>query len=205
MPYLCTVKYVIFFISFLCLISACSGDKLPVLANPANPADKTPVIPPFSFINQENAVVTDKTFDGKIYVADFIFLSCPTICPKMNVEMLKVYKAFERDERVLFISHTIDPLHDSVPQLKAFAQNLGVSSHKWHFVTGNVDSIYTLAEKNYFTDAYPDSTDTKNFIHSGGLLLIDKEKHIRGVYDGTNEEETTRLIGDIKILLKEQF
>ena len=105
----------------------------------------------------------------------------------------------------LFISHTIDPEHDSISLLKSFSENLGVSSKKWHFVTGNVDSIYKIAEKNYFTSAYPDSIDKSNFIHGGGLLLVDKNKHIRGVYDGTDESETNRLISDIKLLLKEQF
>lgn len=111
--------------------------------------------------------------------------------------MHKAYKEFENDDRILFISHTIDSAHDSVPQLKAFAQNLGVSSNKWHFVTDNLVSIYVLAEKNYFTSAYPDSSDARNFIHGGGLLLVDKYKHICGVYDGTNQTETVRLIKDI--------
>lgn len=188
------------------MLQSCNSKQLPVLGNPEggkeNPAS---VIPSFSFINQENKVVTDKTFDDKIYIADFIFLSCGTICPKMNVEMLKVYKAFDKDERVLFISHTVDPEHDSIPQLKAFATELGVSSKKWHFVTGNKDSIYKLALENYFTSAYPDSADKNNFVHGGGLLLVDKEKHIRGVYDGTNEIETERLIKDIKTLIKEDY
>ena len=158
-----------------------------------------------TFVNQDNFIVSQQTFYDKIYVADFTFLSCATICPKMNIEMLRTYKAFENDGRVLFISHTIDPEHDSIPLLKSFSENLGVSSKKWHFVTGNVDSIYKIAEKNYFTSAYPDSIDNRNFIHGGGLLLVDKNKHIRGVYDGTDESETDRLISDIKLLLKEQF
>ncbi len=199
------VKFCAIFIFLVCFI-ACTDEHLPVLNDPKeNNPSKKHSIPPFSFVDQDNLIVTEKTFTGKVYVADFIFLSCPTICPKMNLEMLKVYKAFEHDDRVLFISHTIDPKNDSIPLLKAFAESLGVSSAKWHFVTGNVDSIYSIAQKNYFTEAYPDSTDHKNFIHGGGLLLVDKNRHIRGVYDGTDETETVRLIEEIKILTKEQF
>lgn len=196
------IKYLIL-ISFL--IGACSEEKLPVLGKSGSNDKNAPRIPFFTFVNQDKTEVTSQTFKDKIYVADFIFLSCATICPKMNMEMLKTYKAFETDNRVLFISHTIDPAHDSIPLLKAFAENLGVSSKKWHFVTGNADSIFSIAEKNYFTSAYPDSADKRNFIHSGGLLLVDKNKHIRGVYDGTDANETERLIGDIKLLLKEQY
>ena len=196
------IKYFIL-ISFL--LGSCSEEKLPVLGKSSSSDKNAPTIPPFTFVNQDNFIVSQQTFYDKIYVADFIFLSCATICPKMNIEMLRTYKAFENDGRVLFISHTIDPEHDSIPLLKSFSENLGVSSKKWHFVTGNVDSIYKIAEKNYFTSAYPDSIDNRNFIHGGGLLLVDKNKHIRGVYDGTDESETDRLISDIKLLLKEQF
>lgn len=194
-----------YFIIMCYILASCSEGKLPVLGKSASTDDKAPTIPVFTFVNQDKIKVTQQTFNDKIYVADFIFLSCATICPKMNMEMLKTYKAFENDNRVLFLSHTIDPEHDSIPRLKAFAENLGVSSKKWHFVTGNADSIFSIAEKNYFTSAYPDSTDKRNFIHGGGLLLVDKNKHIRGVYDGTDAIETERLIRDIKLLLKEQF
>jgi protein SCO1/2 len=187
-------------------IGACSTvPEIPVLGNPSGENGVTHTIPEFSFVNQDSVWVTEKTFSNKIYLADFIFLSCPTICPKMNAEMLKAYRIFEHDDRVLFLSHTIDPARDSVKVLKAFAQNLNVSSDKWHFVTGNIDSIYALAEKGYFTSTYPDSTDPGNFIHGGGLLLVDKKRQIRGVYDGTDERETERLIKDVKLLLKEQF
>ena len=123
----------------------------------------------------------------------------------MTKEMFNVYLAFASDPRVLFISHTIDPDHDSVARLKMYAQNLGINTKKWHFVTGNKDSIYHMANKSYFATAYPDSTAPGGFTHSGGFLLIDKEKHIRGVYNGTDPLETKRLISDIEILLKNEF
>lgn len=162
-----------------------------------------PVIPPFAFTDQDSLPVNEKSFAGKIYVADFIFLSCPAICPKMTQEMKKVYESFKGDDQVLFLSHTIDPERDTIPRLKAYTTGLGIDDKKWRFVTGNQDTIYHLAEKEYFSSAFKDSTAPGGYVHSGGLLLIDKDRHIRGVYDGTNPQETNRLITDIHLLLKE--
>lgn len=164
-----------------------------------------PTIPAFKFINQDSIQITNKTFDGKIYIADFIFLSCPSICPKMTNEMTKVYEAYKSNPNILYISHTIDPINDSIPRLKSYAENLGADPNKWSFVTGDKDKIYSLAEKSYFTTAYSDSIAPGGYVHSGGLLLVDKNKQIRGVYDGTDPKETERLKTDIKTLLNEQF
>jgi len=181
--------------------------KLPILGDPIINGRDTiyPTIARFSLIDQDSETISNQTFDNKIYVADFIFLSCPSICPKMTGELNTVYKAYANDERVQFISHTIDPERDSVSRLKLYAENLGVSSDKWHFVTGNKDSIYSLANNSYFSAAFPDSTAPGGFAHSGAFLLIDKNRHIRGVYNSTKDDETQRLINDIRILLKEQF
>jgi protein SCO1/2 len=189
---------------FCLLLLSCGSreEKLPILGPEHEPPH---TISPFSFTNQDHLTITDTSFHNKIYVADFIFLTCSTICPLMNREMLKVYQAFENDERVMFLSHTIDPEQDSIPLLKKFSEELGVSSRRWHFVTGHKDSIYRIAEQGYFTAAYPDSTEPDGLVHGGGLLLIDKDKHIRGVYDGTNPLETERLIRDIERLIREQF
>ncbi len=194
---------ILFLLPFL--LFDCTSKELPVLNNPVSQNNEAIEIADFALLNQDSVVITNATFSEKIYIADFIFLSCPTICPKMNNSMLQVYKQFETDPRVQFISHTIDPKNDSISLLKKYSNNLNVSSTKWHFVTGNIDTIYKLAEKSYFTSVENDSLDTKNYIHSGGLLLVDKNKHIRGVYDGTSEIETKRLIEDLKILLQEQF
>lgn len=200
-------NYILFFIALL--ISSCkqSSTKLPILGEPVISGRDTiyPKIADFSLTNQDEQNVTNNTFANKIYVADFIFLSCPTICPVMTREMNKVYSSFAKDRRVAFISYTIDPKHDSIPRLKAYANDLGVLSAKWHFVTGNQDSIIHLAQHSYFSTAYPDSTAPGGFTHSGGLLLVDKNRHIRGVYNSTKPEETLRLIDDIQKLLKEQF
>lgn len=198
-----------YYLYFLLILFSCKSPvkPLPILGNPTIAGEDTiyPTIKNFSLINQEGQVVSNASFKDKIYVADFIFLSCPTICPKMTKEMRDAYIAFATDNRVVFISHTIDPENDSIPRLKAYANNLEVSAPKWQFVTGNQDSIMDLATNSYFSTAYPDSTSPGGFTHSGGLLLVDKNKHIRGVYNGTKPQETVRLIGDIKKLLKEQF
>lgn len=181
--------------------------QLPFLGKPGiTGADTTyPAIADFAFTNQDGQTITNQAFANKIYVADFIFLSCPTICPKMTKEMYNAYLSFATNDKVLFISHSIDPERDTIPRLKAYANSLGVSSDKWHFVTGNQDSIINLAEHSYFSAAYSDSTAPGGFTHSGGLLLIDRNRHIRGVYNGTKPEETQRLINDIQTLLKEGF
>jgi protein SCO1/2 len=200
-----------FFIPCLFLLISCSNHekeakvRLPFLGEPIVKGTDSiyPTIDDFSFLDQDSQIVTNSTFSNKIYVADFIFLSCPSICPKMNMEMLKVYKEFKNNDTVLFLSHTIDPERDSIKRLKLFAENINVKSSKWHFVTGKKEVIFNIAEKSYFSNAYKDSLAEGGFVHTGGLLLIDKNKYIRGVYDGTNESETGRLIKDIRILLKE--
>lgn len=160
-------------------------------------------IAPFRFVDQDSTFITNETFAGKIYVADFFFTSCRTICPVMKKEMSRVYKEIEDDSDVLIISHTIDPEYDSVPLLRDFAARLGVSSRKWHFVTGEKDSIYKIAQTSYFATALEDSSDPDGFIHSGAFLLIDKEGRIRGKYDGTREVDVNQLIADIDRLRRE--
>ncbi|WP_211516884.1 SCO family protein [Flavobacterium anhuiense] len=190
-----------------CLMLTSCGkvqEKLPILGNPIIEGNKTryPRIKDFSFTNQDSMVVNNTTFAGKIYIADFIFLSCPSICPKMNVELKKVYETYKDNDEVLFLSHTIDPEHDTIPRLKAYTVANGIKKN-WHFVTGSRDSIYKIATESYFATAYPDKNEPGGFVHSGGFLLVDKNRHVRGVYDGTNPKETDRLIDDVKKLLEE--
>lgn len=160
-------------------------------------------IAPFQFVDQDSALITNETFSGKIYVADFFFTSCRTICPIMKTQMLRVYEATQQMPDVLILSHTIDPEYDTVALLRDFAQRLGVASSKWHFVTGVKDSIYKIAQTSYFATAMEDKTEPDGFIHSGAFLLIDKKQRIRGKYDGTKEEDVNRLIADIKKLRRE--
>jgi protein SCO1/2 len=160
-------------------------------------------IAPFQFVDQDSRVVTNADFTGKIYVADFFFTSCRTICPIMKTQMLRVYEATADMPDVLLLSHTIDPEWDTVQLLHDFAARLGVESRRWHFVTGVKDSIYKIAQTSYYATAMEDRTEPDGFIHSGAFLLIDRKGRIRGKYDGTKEEEVNRLIGDIKRLRRE--
>lgn len=199
------MKFLFFALSISFFLSCNSNHrKLPYLGNPVVKGSDTiyPRIKSFSFINQDSVIVTNKTFDNKIYVADFIFLSCPTICPIMNTELNSVYTIFKNNNQILFLSHTIDPEHDTIERLKDYTKSKKISD-RWHFVTGNKDSIYRIAKESYFATAYKDAKEPGGYVHSGGFLLIDKNKHIRGVYDGTNPEETKRLIEDINTLLSE--
>lgn len=157
----------------------------------------------FQFVNQDSVLVTNDTFKGKIYIADFFFTSCRTICPIMKTQMLRVYDSLKNDADVLILSHTIDPEYDTVALLHDFAERLGVSSSKWHFVTGVQDSIYKIAQTSYFATAMEDSSEPDGFIHSGAFLLIDKQQRIRGNYDGTVEESVNKLIRDVRKLQRE--
>jgi protein SCO1/2 len=160
-------------------------------------------IGPFQFVDQDSAIINNETFKNKIYVADFFFTSCRTICPIMKTQMLRVYDSIQNDQQVLLLSHTIDPEYDTVGLLHDFAERLGVKSNKWHFVTGEKDSIYNIAQKSYFATAMEDKTEPDGFIHSGAFLLIDKDQRIRGKYDGTKEDDVNRLLSDIRRLEKE--
>jgi protein SCO1 len=157
----------------------------------------------FSFVDQDSTIITNETFKDKIYVADFFFTSCRTICPIMKTQMLRVYEATREMPDVLILSHTIDPEFDTVALLHDFANRLGVESKRWHFVTGVKDSIYKIAQTSYFATAMEDKSEPDGFIHSGAFLLLDKKQRIRGKYDGTKEEDVNRLITDIKRLRRE--
>lgn len=190
-------------------ITACTVKKeekpLPVFGHrTVNGADTIyHTIAPFQFVDQDSSIITNETFNGKIYIADFFFTSCRTICPIMKTQMLRVYDSLQNDPDVLILSHTIDPEYDTVALLRDFAERLGVKSSKWHFVTGVQDSIYKIAQTSYFATALADDNEPDGFIHSGAFLLIDKQQRIRGKYDGTKEEEVNKLIQDVKRLKKE--
>jgi protein SCO1 len=160
-------------------------------------------IAPFRFVDQDSTIISNETFTNKIYIADFFFTSCRTICPKMKTQMLRVYDSIQSDNDILILSHTIDPEYDTVGLLHDFAERLGVKSEKWHFVTGVKDSIYHIAQTSYFATAMEDKTEPDGFIHSGAFLLIDKQGRLRGKYDGTLEEDVNRLLVDLKRLQRE--
>ncbi len=161
-------------------------------------------IPAFNMLGQDSVQISNATLNGKIYVADFFFTSCPSICPVMQKNMLKLYKQYKDERDFAFLSYSIDPLHDTPSKLKKYSIQLGADSKKWYFVTGNKDSTYALAEKGYYATAKADSTAPGGFVHSGGLILVDKERRIRGIYDGTQEDEVNKLSQDMKLLQVEE-
>ena len=160
-------------------------------------------IPDFQFVNQDSAFVTQDTFKDKIYIADFFFTTCPTICPIMKTQMLRVYEKFKDNQEVGILSHTLDSKHDTVAVLHDFADRLGVSSKTWHFVTGPQEDIYEIGQSSYMVTAREDPNEPGGILHSGAFLLVDKQRRIRGIYDGTKAEEVDELLKDINILLNE--
>lgn len=154
----------------------------------------------FELINQNGKVITQKTYQNKIYVADFFFTSCPTICPVMTNNMAKIQKEFLNDDEVMLLSLSVTPDIDSVPRLKAYADKNGVIDSKWNITTGNKKHIYELARKSYFAVTDEGDGGLQDFIHTSNFILIDKDKQIRGIYDGIEDEDILRLIEDIKTL-----
>jgi len=157
----------------------------------------------FNLIDQDNNKVTERNFENKIYITDFFFVTCPTICPKMATQMERVYQEFLENDDIMFLSHTVMPVKDSVPVLKDYATKLNVSANKWKFVTGDKKHIYNLARKTYFAAVTEGDGGVDDFIHTENFILVDKEKRLRGFYDGTSKVDTDRLISDIYSLLEE--
>lgn len=159
-------------------------------------------IRPFSFVNQDSQVVNNATFKDKIYVADFFFIHCPTICPAVKANMKYMYKELEGEEDVVLLSHSIDTKYDTIPALKEFARKLEIEADRWHLVTGEKSEIYDIAE-DYVSSVEEGEKFEGGFDHSGYLVLVDKKGHVRSFARGTEREETKRLLRDIKKLLKE--
>ena len=157
---------------------------------------------PYTFTDQQNQPINQELFQGKIYVADFFFTSCPTICPIMKSQMLRIYEKFESDEQILLLSHSIDPEHDTVEVLKDYGARLGIAADSWHLVTGNKEEIYDTAYR-YGLAAMEDENAPGGFIHSGSFTLVDRRGRIRGYYKGTEEEAVDQLISDIRRLIDE--
>ena len=160
-------------------------------------------IPDFKFLNQDSLWISEKDMAGKIYVADFFFTTCPTICPKMKTQLLRIYDKFAEDDRVRILSHTIDPEYDGVRVLKEYAKKLNITSPRWNLLTGKKSDIYRLGEKSYMVTAQEDANEVGGFVHSGAFILVDQNRHVRGIYDGTKEEDVNHLIEDMTLLLKE--
>jgi len=157
----------------------------------------------FELVNQEGDTVTNTTFDNSIYIADFFFTRCQTICIMMAYNMSELQNYFKEDDEIKFLSHSVTPVMDSIPILKSYAESKGAISGKWHITTGPKKHIYDLARKSYFAVLDEGDGGDQDFIHTEQFVLIDKQKRIRGYYDGTNKEDMKKLITDISILKQE--
>jgi protein SCO1/2 len=179
-----------------------------------NPADLNPelvdstvqyiskyhTISDFSFVNQNGKTITQKDYDGKIYVADFFFTTCGSICPKMTTNLVDVQKAIKNNPKVMLLSHTVFPETDSVSVLKTYAKKYGVIDGKWNLVTGDKKEIYAMARKSYLAVKLGKPEELYDMVHTENFVLVDQKRRVRGFYDGTKKEDIQRLIEDINWL-----
>jgi protein SCO1/2 len=171
-------------------------------ANLKNSSDPH-TVPDFEFIDQSGDFVNQTTVENKIYIAEFFFTTCPGICPTLTKHTKRIQDAFLNDEDVMILSHTVYPEHDSVPVLAAFADLHGIQSEKWKLLTGSKKDLYGISRKGYFAISYEPDLSEYGFIHTENVVLVDKERRLRGIYNGTKPHEINRLIEDIHILKKE--
>ncbi len=158
----------------------------------------------FKLINQYRDTVSEKNIENKIYVADFFFATCQSICPQMSTQLIRVQNEFKNDNDFLILSHTVNPAHDTAEVLNMYAGKYQAIKNKWHFLTGSKKTIYNLAKDDYLVNALEDDGTPEGFLHSELFLLIDKAKRIRGMYDGTDSVQVNKLIADIKLLKTEK-
>ena len=190
------------------------GKSLPIF----NPADVNPelvdstvqyiskyhTIADFSFVNQNGKTITQKDYEGKIYVADFFFTTCGSICPKMTTNLAEVQKAIASNPKVMLLSHTVFPEVDSVSVLKEYALKNGVIDAKWNLVTGDKKEIYTMARKSYLAVKLGKPEELYDMVHTENFVLVDSKRRVRGFYDGTKKVDIQRLIEDINWLCGEE-
>ncbi|AOZ98954.1 MULTISPECIES: SCO family protein [Flavobacterium] len=183
-----------------------------------NPADVNPelvdstvqyvskyhTIADFSFTNQNGKTITQKDYEGKIYVADFFFTTCGTICPKMTTNLAEVQKAISNNPKVMLLSHTVFPEVDSVAVLKTYALDHGVDDRKWNLVTGDKKEIYKMARKSYLAVKMGKPSELYDMVHTENFVLVDTKRRVRGFYDGTKKEDIQKLIEDIQFLSSEK-
>jgi protein SCO1/2 len=203
-------KISLFLLSFFILLSAgfmtyfytVSHEQKKILPTLGNPGHK---IDTFSFVNQDGKIITNKNTKGKICVVEYFFATCKGICPRMNENMTKVYQAYRGDTGVLILSHTVDPMKDTVAALKAYSQKFDADSRQWMFLTGDKKRLYDMARFSYLVTAVDtEMVDIKSdFIHTKYWVLVDGDGRIRGMYDGTDMGAVNQLIGDIAELKKE--
>ena len=178
--------------------------KLPILGNKEVIDGDTIYarVDSFKFVNQLGDTITNETFAGRAYLVDFFFLSCPTICPAVTKQMLRLHDEYRDNDQVLLLAHTVDPVRDTQEKLKTYADNMKVDHQKWHFATGDKDELYAIAD-DYFSIAIENPDAPGGFDHSGRIILVDPDGHVRSFANGTDPGEVSRLMGDVELLLEE--
>ncbi|HLP14105.1 MAG TPA: SCO family protein [Flavobacteriales bacterium] len=210
------LKYLIYTLAIA--LASCSETKTEETETPAVP--KLPIygeryfdedkkdtvyhqIPDFELLNQDSVLITQKDLEGKIIIADFFFTSCPTMCPVMTSELKRVAKVIEKMNEVYIVSHTVDPEIDTLATLRAYAKDNAIDTKKWWFLWGPEEFIHNHGGEGYMLAAQRDSAAPGGFLHASQFVLIDKEKRIRGIYDGLQKNEVEQLLKDLEILRKE--
>ncbi len=190
----------------ICLSSCNPPDStpLPILGRPsiANGDTIPHTIRTFQFTNQEGLEMANKDLQPYLYISDFFFMSCPTICPKVKKQMLRIYNKYESNPQIKLVSHTLDPKRDTPDKLKLYAENLGVDHKKWYFLHGPKEEIFDIAD-DYFVAAFEDPDAPGGLDHSGKIILVDKSGHVRAFAEGTDPEDVTEFFVDIDKLLLE--
>ena len=162
------------------------------------------IVPDYLLTDQDSQQIRLSEMGDKIFIADFFFTSCPSICPKVQKQMLRIYDKYKDDNRIMLLSHTIDQRHDSVSVLNRYAENMGVNTDKWKFLTAEKDSIFYLADQ-YFVSVVDDPSAPKGFDHSGRIILLDKGRHVRGFCEGTDPNSVTKFFTTVDQLIAEEY
>lgn len=201
-----TLKSKFLLLYFLLLIS-CTSDKnkaLPYLGNhqTINGKEVYHTIRPFSMVNQDSLVISNTSLNQNVYIADFFFTSCPSICPKVMKQMLRIHDHFRDNEKIKLVSFTIDPKRDNVAKLKKYAESLEVNSNKWFFLTGDKDATLELAG-DFFVAALEDASVPGGFDHSGKIILVDRNGHVRAFCEGTDASTIPDFIKNVEKLIDE--
>jgi protein SCO1 len=185
-----------FYVALTQVIPGYGDVKLPVVNR----------VKPFSFTNQDGQQVTERNMEGKVYVAEYFFTTCPSICPMLNTNMLKIYEEYKNEPAFMILSHTVDPDNDTVGRLKWYADSLKVNTKQWVFLTGRKDSLYMAARNSYVLDDPQNNLQNINdqFLHTQYFALVDRIGRVRKIYDGLKKEEVEELKKDIKKLLREK-
>jgi protein SCO1/2 len=185
-----------FYVALTQVIPGFGEVKLPVVSR----------VQPFSFTNQDGQQITERNVAGKVYVAEYFFTTCPSICPMLNTNMLKIYEAYKNEPGFMIVSHTVDPENDNVARLKRYSDSLKVNTKQWVFLTGRKDSLYQTARNSYLLDDPQNNLQniSEQFLHTQFFALVDRMGRVRKIYDGLKKQEIEELKKDIKRLLKER-